>query len=140
MAYPKVFIETSVFVRFLTCDDEEKYQDCERLFRLVEEGKIRPYVSNVVVMEIVFILTRHYNFRKKKVLDAVKKLLKLRNLTVREETDTPTALKLFSKHKAKYGDCLIATQVADDMSLVTYDGDFAKLGHLKTLTPAEIID
>lgn len=135
----KVFVETSVFIRFLTRDVEEKYQDCLEFFRLIESGKIRPYISNIVIMEIVFILTRHYGFKKDRVLSAVTKILSLRNITLREETVTTQALELFDKHTIKYGECMITTQVAEDMILVTYDSDFKKIAGINSCEPREMI-
>lgn len=136
----KVFFETSVLIRFLTRDDEEKYQDCVTLFELVEEGKLRPYISNIVIMEILFILERHYKFPKKKILVALDKLLQLRNLTVIEETDTRIALELFANHSVKYGACLIVSQVPSAAVLVTYDRDFSKMTAGKTASPGVFLE
>lgn len=135
----KVFIETSVFIRFLTRDDPDKFAHCMKLFELVSEGKMVPYSSNVVIMEIIFILARHYNFPKKQVLGAVASLMKLRNLTLIEKTETQIALKIFSKYKIKYGDCLIASQIPYKIPLVTYDSDFTKIPALKTFSPVDLV-
>lgn len=134
----KIFIETSVFIRFLTKDDKRKLQDCIRLFRRVEVGKTRPYTSNIVIQEILFVLTRIYNFSKSEVIKDIQKILELRNMSLIEKTDTKTALGLFKKHAVKYGDCLIATQVPKGVKLVTYDKDFSKIKALAVTTPAEL--
>ena len=89
-------------------------------------------------MEILFILTRFYRFPQKKVLDAIKKILRLRNLTLIEKTDTPRALRMLAKYKVKYGDCLIATQIPKGVTLVSYDKDFDKLG-VGRKEPAELL-
>ena len=52
-AVNKVFLETSFFIRFLTADDEEKFRDCLKLLETIENGKLRPYTSNVVIFEIL---------------------------------------------------------------------------------------
>lgn len=135
----KAFIETSVFIRFLTRDNEEKYQECIKLFEQISLGKILPYTSNTVIAEIIFILKRHYNFPKKKILSAIEKLLILRNLTLIEKTDTKQALKFFAKYNIKYGDALIAAQVPIKVSLLTYDADFIKVPSLNTKMPKDIL-
>jgi predicted nucleic acid-binding protein len=135
----KAFIETSVFVRFLTRDVEEKYQECAIFFEQVSLGKILPYTSNTVISEIIFILDRHYSFPKKKILAAIDKLLALRNLTLIEKTDTRKALTIFKKHNIKYEDCLISAQVPPQTILTTYDKDFTKIPSLKTTTPKGIL-
>ncbi len=135
----KVFVETSVFIRFLTADDAQKFQDCVALFEEIEQGQIRPYASNIVILEILFLLTKLYKFPKAKVLSDIGKILNLRNLTIIEKTDTKTALNMFNKFNIKYADCLIAGQVPKTVILLTYDEDFKKLKSLKIAAPAEII-
>ena len=134
----KVFIETSVFMRFLTADDAQKFKDCVVLFEKVEQGKIRPYVSNIVILEILFLLTKLYKFPKAKVLADIGKILNLRNLTLIEKTDTRTALKMFDEYNIKYADCLIAGQIPKQTTLLTYDEDFKKLKDLKTASPTQV--
>lgn len=135
----KIFIETSVFICFLTRDDEKKYQECVKLFEKISRGKTLPYTSNTVIAEIIFILDRHYNFPKNKILTAIDKLLILRNLTLIEKTDTKQALRFFAKYNIKYGDALIAAQVPTPITLLTYDKDFIKIPSLATATPQSFL-
>lgn len=127
----KVFLETSFFIRFFTKDDEQKFKDCLKLLELVESGKFRPYISNVVIQEVLFVLTKLYKFSKFQVLKDLDHILSIRNLVLIEQTNTKKALMFFKKFTIKYGDCLIATQVPKDCRLVTYDADFKKIEFLK---------
>ncbi|MBI4037592.1 PIN domain-containing protein [Candidatus Curtissbacteria bacterium] len=135
----KVFIDTSIFIRFLTQDNPEKFKDCQKFFELTEEGKIRPYTSSIVVLEIQFVLTRLYGFNKIRVLSCILELLRLRNLTLIEKTDTRKALALFKKLNIKYADCLIATQIPTGTKLVTYDEEFKKIPTLSPATPGDLV-
>ena len=135
----KIFIDTSVFIRFLTKDNPKKYEDCLLLLQLVSEGKIKPYISNIVIMELIFILDRHYNFPKSKVTDAIARLYLLRNLTVIEKTNTKIALGLYQKFNIKYGDCLIASQVKKGIILISYDEEFDKITNLSVRVPEDVI-
>jgi len=134
----KIFIDTSVFIRFLTKDDTSKYEECKDLFVSIEKGALRPYISQVVILEIIFVLTRLYSFPKAKVMDAIDEIYKLRNITVIEKTSTKKALKMFSAHKIKYQDCLIATQLPKNTALITYDKEFDKIINLSSMTPDQI--
>jgi len=135
----KIFLDTSVFIRFLTQDDAIKYDECKILFEHIQEGVLRPYISQVVILEIIFVLTRLYSFPKQQVLEAMKEVHQLRNITVIEKTDTKKALSLFSIHAIKYQDCLIATQLPSNTTLVTYDKDFDKLTHIDFVTPKNLV-
>lgn len=136
----KVFIDTNIFIRLFTHDIEEKAKDCEKLFELVQEGSIKPYISNIVILELIFILIRQYKFKKKSVIKALEKIYKLRNITVIESTKTNKALKFFGKYTVKYGDCLIATQIPKGVVLISYDTEFPKKLNIKSLTPDEIVN
>lgn len=135
----KVFIETSIFIRFFTEDDPKKAKDCTALFELIESGNLQSYSSNVVIMEVLYVLSKIYKFPKKQVLKDLRTVLNLRNLTFIEKTNTMKALEVFEKFSIKFGDCLIATQIPEKLKIVTYDTDFKKIKGLDSVTPAEII-
>ena len=134
----KLFLETSIFIRYFTEDDPRKFQDCVRLLEIIEKGKLLPYPSNIVVFEILFVLTGIYQFSKKDVIEAIKKILTLRNLALIEKTNTKRAIKLFEKYSIKFPDCLIATQIPQGVKIVTYDDDFKKIDGLTSIDPANI--
>ena len=134
----KIFIDTSIFIRFLTKDISERYDECEKVFKLIQGGETQPYISNFVLFEIIFVLTRQYKIPKEKILKDLQQVLKMRNLTLIEKTNTREALKFYGKYNIKYGDCVIATQVPKGVVIVTYDKDFSKVPSLKSITPAEI--
>lgn len=136
----RIFIDTSIFIRFLTQDIPEKYSECEMLFKLVQDGEIKSYISNLVLFEIVFVLGRQYKFPKKRILQILSQILKIRNITVIEKTDTIEALKLYDQYNIKYGDCVITTQIPKGVTIVTYDTDFSKIPSLKSATPAQIFN
>lgn len=136
----RIFLETSVFIRYFTADDKNKFQDCVLLLDSIETiGKLRPYTSNIVVLEILFVLTKIYKFPKREVIEAIQKILEMRNLTLIEKTNTKDALKRYNKHKIKFGDCLISTQIPKGAQLITYDNEFSKVGVANTMTPAEVL-
>lgn len=136
----KVFIDTSILIRLFTHDLSDKVEECEKIFEYIKEGKIKPYISNVVYMELIFVLTKQYKFKKDIVIKALEDLLSIRNLTIIEKTNTRQALEFYKKNNMKYGDCLIATQVPKGVTLITYDADFSKTPSLKPQTPAEIFN
>lgn len=135
----KVFLDTNIFLRFYVKEDETSHSECVRLLNLCNQGSCRPYTSNIVISEVIYVLSRLYKFPKAEVLAAIDDLLNLRNLTVIEKTDTPRAIKLYKKNNLKIGDCMIATQVPVGVALCTYDADFSMLSELKISTPSGVI-
>lgn len=135
----RIFIDTNVFLRFLLDEDSEQHRDSVKLFAAIAEGKFSPYTSNIVVAEITHVLTRIYKQPKSIVLSSIEKLLTIRNLTIIEKTNTKDAVKLYKTFSMKFGDCLIATQVPNGVTLVTYDTDFLKVKHLRVATPTDML-
>ncbi len=135
----KLFFDTNIFIRFLTRDDEQLYTGCVRIMEYVQMGKIIPYTSNIVILELFFLLTRQYKLPHQEVLDDIQKLLTLRNLTLVEKSDTKKALTLVANHTIKFADCLIATQIPASTRLLTYDRDFEKLPDIDTITPVDAL-
>jgi len=134
----KVFIDSNVFLRFFTQDDVKKAGECTKLFEMIERGKIRPYTSNVIILEIQYVLVKLYKFPKEKVMNDISTLLSLRNMTLIDKTDTKVALGLYTKNTIKYADCLIATQIPKGVRLISYDKEFSKI-KIATSDPADFL-
>lgn len=135
----KIFIDTNVWLRFLTVDDKEKFIYCDKLISLIEEGKIRSYTSNVVLLEVAYTLKTFYRIDQKQIISDIRAIIAGRNMTLIEKTDFGEALILFQKYRLGLADCLIATQLPKGTIFCTYDQDFRKLKKIISLTPEEIL-
>lgn len=135
----KVFLDANIFLRFYVKEDIVSHEECVGLISLCNLGSVRPYTSNIVISEVIYVLMKLYKFPKSEVLSAIDDLLNLRNLTVVEKTDTKRAITIFRKLNVKIGDCLIATQVPEGAALCTYDTDFARIAGLKIVAPREVL-
>lgn len=135
----KVFLDSNIFLRYLVPEQEESHKQCSTLIKLAEEGLLIPYVSNMVIAEIVYILTKFYKFPRLHVCTWVESLLQLRNLTIIETTNTNSAVHHYKKFSIKFGDCLIITQIPKGVTLCTYDTDFTKIRQLAVATPSVIL-
>lgn len=135
----RVFLDSNILLRYLVPENPTSYSTCSNIIRASENGQIEPYISNIVIQEIIYTLMKVYKFDKNKVLAWLSDLVKLRNLVLIEKTNTPKALGLYRKYNIKFGDCLIAAQVPENVILCTYDTDFAKIPHLNSLPPHEIL-
>jgi predicted nucleic acid-binding protein len=84
-----VFVDTNVFLRFLTNDDPAKAKRAEILFRDAVRGKIRLATSLLVIAEIIWTLESFYKLEKPDIAAKVEKILNTPNL------DCPEASLLF---------------------------------------------
>ncbi|OGC49578.1 hypothetical protein A3F07_02325 [candidate division WWE3 bacterium RIFCSPHIGHO2_12_FULL_38_15] len=135
----KIFIDTNVFLRFLLKDDPDSYEEVVKLFELVEEGKVKPYTSNIVILEIIYVLVKTLKISRTEVLRDIQDLFSMRGLIILEKTNTKEALKIFKQTGVKFADCLIATQIKSGTQLCTYDKEFFKIRSVKLCKPGDFV-
>ncbi len=135
----KLFLDTNIFLRFIVLENQRSYNETKAIFLLFKDGVFRPYTSNIVISELIYVLTKIYKQSKYKTIKKISTILRIRNLVLIEKTDTKTALELYKNLDIKLGDCMIATQIPKGVILCTYDEDFKKIPKLITKTPNEVV-
>lgn len=116
------------------------FEDCRRLFGLIEKGKIEATASSYIFGEIVWVLQGFYRFPKLKIASALKTFV-ARGIRLEDKTNMMLAIQLFEKYPVKFIDCLIVSLPKiqrGEMTIVSFDKDFDKLG-VKRVEPRQII-
>ena len=67
----KVFVDTNLFLRYLTNDIPEKAVLLETLLQKAESGQIKLVINTLIIAEIVWTLQSFYKFSKKKIDETV---------------------------------------------------------------------
>lgn len=134
------FLDSNIWLRFLLKDKPSSFKNCLKFFEDVESGRIKPYTSTIVLLEVNYILSKFYKLNGRETINTLEGILKTRNLTLIEKTDFKKAFNLHQKYKIKLADCLITTQVPQKAVLCTYDEDFIKIPRLKVKTPSQLVN
>ncbi len=74
-AWTSLFVDTNVFLRFLTNDDPAKAKRAETLFRDALRGKIKLVTSLLVIAEIIWTLESFHKLEKPDIAAEVEKIL-----------------------------------------------------------------
>lgn len=138
----KYFIDTNIFLRLLIKEDEKTYSQCYKLLSAIKTNQIKAVTSSITLAEIVWTLLSYYKFPKRKVVQAVKSILNLKELKIIDAYNQFVSLELFDKYTVKYIDTLIASvkEIADKKwIIVSYDRDFDKLA-IERKEPHEILE
>ena len=118
-----IFVDTNVFLRFLTNDDPVKAARAGKLFRDAVGG-LRPLAtSGLVIAEIVWTLESYYGLPKSQIVEKVEKILNTPNLECDESSRILQALDIYVHENIDYIDAYNALYMRD-MGLVriaTYD-------------------
>lgn len=132
------FIDTNIFIRYLTRDDQQKYKDCLRLFQRAEQNAIALTTSAEIICEVVFVLSsRFYQLPRPAIQTTLSKILGLPGFRLAERSICLRALSLYATHNIDYEDCMtVARMEQQDMKTVySYDRDFDRFDWIKRQEP-----
>lgn len=134
----KVLLDTNVWIRYIIKDDEKQFAAAKNLVKAGEEGLLQVYSSSIIFLEISYVLKNLYHFRFDEILEVLHSIRQTRDIVIMEDTDLDSALKYYEEYKVKFTDCLIASQLAEGLTLVTFDREFTKIKEISSKTPQEI--
>lgn len=117
------FVDTNVFLRFLTNDDSVKAKRAEALFRDAVRGKITLATSLLVIAEIVWTLESFYKLEKPDIAAKVEKILNTPNLECPDSSLLFLALDLYVHANIDFVDAYNACHMKDRglTQILTYD-------------------
>jgi Predicted nucleic-acid-binding protein, contains PIN domain len=124
-------IDTNVLVRLVTKDDESQYKKAQTFV----ERHQPVLVTQLSVLELVWVLMSRYSLNKERTCKVVQALLETRELNIQSPAILEAALKTWGKSKADFADCFILETVIDasESPLGTFDATLGKLEGCKQL-------
>jgi len=131
------FLDTNIFIRFLTDDVPEKADACEKIFKKAVEKEEALFTTELVIAEIVWVLESFYELPKKEVQDKVEKILNTPNLICPHKDLILSALVLYSEKNIDYIDACNALTLKEKgiEELYSYDKHYDRIDWLTRLEP-----
>jgi predicted nucleic-acid-binding protein len=131
------FVDTNIFIRFLTDDVPEKVDACEELFKKAVEKQETLFTTDLVIAEIVWVLESFYELPKNEIQDKVEKILNTPNLICPHKDLMLSALLLYSERNIDYIDAYNALIVKEHgiEELYSYDKHYDRIDWLTRLEP-----
>ncbi|KVF64795.1 MULTISPECIES: PIN domain-containing protein [Burkholderia cepacia complex] len=115
-------LDTNVLVRYFAQDDEIQSKKATALMESLSPE--RPgYVSQVALIEVVWVLGRCYRVEREQMKDIVESMIGTKELVVESADTVRRALRVFASSKADFADCLIERSgyVAECEYTATFD-------------------
>ena len=135
------FIDTNIFLRYLTQDDPVKTKACYTLFKQADDNEVSLTTSEAVIAEVVYVLAspKHYGLSREAVKECLYPLLSLRGLSLSYRKTYLRALDYYARYALDYEDCLTITHMERRKlrELYSYDRDFDNIQYIKRLEPQE---
>lgn len=105
-----IALDTNVLVRFLVDDDAEQSTRAARLIERAAKHDEPLFVSDVVLAEVAWVLTRAYHFTKDDLLPVLRSLVRARHLSFTSSDVVATAIDGWAKGKGDFTDYLVRAQ------------------------------
>ena len=102
-----IALDTNVLVRFLVEDDEGQSEAAAALIERTIAAEEVLFVSDVVLCELVWVLTGSYRISRNDSAKTMRDLLRATHLTFAEPDQLVRALSAFEKSKGDFADYLI---------------------------------
>ena len=103
-------IDTNIIIRFLIGDHKEHLIESTRIFEEIESGNLEVEILDVVLMEVLFVLTKFYNLPKADVVTDLKAILAMEGVINSNKVILFEALSLFVDKNVDFVDALICTK------------------------------
>lgn len=131
------FVDTNIFLRFLTADLPDQAERCAALIQRLRDGQEVAHVSPLAVAEVIWTLERFYRLSKPEVVARVSPLLKLKGFRVAGKEVFLKSLTLYAEKNISFTDAYIAVQMerAGSEEIYSYDRDFDRLEEVVRVEP-----
>jgi predicted nucleic acid-binding protein len=127
------FIDTNIFIRYLTNDDPVKADRVEKLLSEAAAGKIRLVTAEMVLAEVVWVLESFYGLKNVKVGSMVKAILATPGLEVLNSALVEKALEYYLAHNIDFVDGYIAAVMDKHKISDIYSYDKKHLSRIKSI-------
>lgn len=123
------FVDTNLFIRYLTEDDPVQADAVEHLFKRVKEGKESLQTSLLVITEIVWVLESIFKKSKNEIKEMVQKLINTPNLQIDQRDILLHGLEIYSNKNIDFVDAYHSAlfKSSEQTIVYSYDQDFDKI-------------
>jgi len=133
----KTFLDTNIFLRYLTNDDPEKADRVEQLLRKAASGKIALVTTELVIAEIIWVLESYYEVDKEQIAEQVRAILATEGLETINGDLVSQALEYYISDNIDFIDGYIAALMQKKGITEIFSYDKKHLSRLKAITRRE---
>jgi uncharacterized protein len=138
MKADSIFVDTNLFLRYLTDDVPAQADAVEALLRKAEQGKSRLAINSMVIAEIVWTLESYYGLKKDDIQNKVLAILNTPGLDVSDNNLVLKAIIWYAEKNVDFIDAYNAAWMEQDgiEKIYTFDQKhFARFDDLEILIP-----
>lgn len=130
----KVFIDTNIFLRYLTNDDPAKADRVEQLLRKAGSGKVALVTTELVIAEIVWVLESYYEVDRIQIAEQVRAILATEGLEIINGDLVRRALEYYLTDNVDFVDGYIAALMQKKRITEIFSYDKKHLSRLNAIS------
>jgi predicted nucleic-acid-binding protein len=118
-----IALDTNLLVRLIVHDDDGQARAVERLFIRARRDQTPLFVADVVLCELVWVLTRRLGLGRAEIAEALDRLLRTEQVVVADSAVASRALAGYRAGRGDFADYLIREQAIarEAEEVVTFD-------------------
>ena len=131
------FVDTNLFIRYLTNDDPKKADRVERLLSEAAAGKVRLVTAEMVIAETVWVLESSYDLKSGEVAPLIRGILATPGLDVLNASLVARALEYYEAKNIDFIDGYIVAVMEKQGITELYSFDRKHISRLTTISREE---
>ncbi|HAR48790.1 hypothetical protein ER57_05530 [Smithella sp. SCADC] len=132
------FVDTNLFVRYLTADDPVKADRVENLLNKAAAGAVKLITADLVLVELIWVLESAYDLHSEQIAPMIKAILSTPGLEIINGDIVDRALNNYELKKIDFVDSYIAALMVKHNISDIYSFDrkhLSRLSGLKRIQP-----
>ena len=133
------FVDTNIFIRYLTKDDLDKAQACFELFNQAASNQVALTTTEAVITEVVYVLSskKTYGLARHEIRARLYPLLSVSGLQLSHRQTYLRALDLYTLYALDFEDAVIVAQMERQKikDLYSYDRGFERISGITRQEP-----
>lgn len=125
----RVYADTNIFIRFLTNNPPKQAERVRNVFERLEAKRLELFVSDIVVVEIAYVLESVYEQARTEVSKKLIAIAELENVVIENRSLVLEAINIYREKGLDFTDAYLAAHMkkAGCKNICTFDSDFKKL-------------
>lgn len=119
-------VDANIIIRFLTRDHKTKAEKCKMLFEDAVKGRVKLYITDLTIAEVVWVLEKSYRCGKPEVRVKIEAILSTPNLIFQNKEIISECVVLYELYNIDFIDTYQAVLMSKENIKViySYDSDF----------------
>ena len=131
------FVDTNLFIRYLTNDDRAKAERVELLLKEAAAGKVRLVTAEMVIAEVVWVLESSYGLKNAEVAPLIRAILATSGLDVLNAPLVARGLEYYETKNIDFIDGYIAAVMEKQGITDLYSFDRKHISRIQAISRKE---